>query len=64
MKQKERSTASWLAEFAGEKKILYIASVLTAIIGVACSIVPYIIMGDVVTQLIDGNRDWQYLFIL
>lgn len=60
MKQKERSTVSWLAEFAGEKKGLYIASVLIAIVGVACSIVPYVIMGDMVAKLIDGNRDWQF----
>lgn len=60
MKQKERSTMSWLAEFAGEKKSLYLASVILAIIGVACSIVPYIIMGDMVAKLVGGNRDGQF----
>lgn len=58
MKQKERSTVSWLAEFAGEKKSLYISSVVIAVLGVACSVVPYIIMGDMVTKLINGNNDW------
>lgn len=60
MKQKERSAVSWLAEFAGEKKSLYIASVVFAILGVALSILPYIIIGDIVTQLIAGNKDWQF----
>lgn len=60
MKQKERSTVSWLAEFAGEKKNLYVASVVIAVMGVACSIVPYIIIGDIVAKLIGGNRDWQF----
>lgn len=60
MKQKERSTISWLAEFAGEKKSLYIASVISAVIGVACSIVPYVVMGNMVAELICGNRDWQF----
>lgn len=59
MEKKERSTVSWLAKFAGEKKNLYVASVVVAIIGVACSIVPYIIMGDIVAKLIGGNHDWQ-----
>lgn len=59
MKQKERSTVSWLAEFAGEKKSLYAASVVIAIMGVACSVVPYVIIGDIVARLIDGNLDWQ-----
>lgn len=60
MKQKEKSAVSWLAGFAGEKKNLYVASVLIAILGVACSVVPYVIMGDIVAKLIDGNRDWQF----
>lgn len=59
MKQKERSAVSWLAEFAGEKKNLYVASVIVAILGVACSIAPYIIIGDMVAKLINGNGDWQ-----
>lgn len=58
MKQKQRGTISWLAEFAGEKKSLYIVSVLIAIIGVAFSIVPYIIIGDIVAKLVDGNRNF------
>lgn len=58
MKQKEKSAVSWLVEFAGEKKNLYVASVLVAILGVACSVVPYVIMGDMVAKLIDGNRNW------
>jgi len=60
MKQKERNTISWLAGFAGEKKSLYIASVLFAILGVACSVLPYVIIGDMVAELIGGNRDWSF----
>lgn len=60
MKQKERSTVSWLAEFAGEKKNLYAASVAAAILGVVCSIIPYIIIGDMVAKLVNGVRDWQF----
>lgn len=59
MKQKERSAVSWLAEFAGEKKKLYGASVVAAILGVICSIAPYIIIGDMVAKLVNGVRDWQ-----
>lgn len=60
MKQKEKGVIGWLAEFAGTHKRLYFASVLLAVCGVACSIVPYIIMGDVVAGLIAGNRDWMW----
>ena len=59
MKQKEKSVIGWLAEFAGTHKSLYTASVLLAVCGVACSIVPYILMGDIVASLIEGNRRWE-----
>lgn len=58
MKQNEKSTVSWLAEFAGTHKKLYVSSVLLAVAGVVCSLVPYVIMGDMVTKLINGNREW------
>lgn len=62
MKQKEKGVISWLAEFAGTYKRLYAASVLLAVCGVICSIVPYVVMGDVVAKLIAGNREWtEYL---
>lgn len=62
MKQKEKSVISWFAEFAGTHKNLYVASVLLAACGVACSIVPYVIMGDMVAGLIGGNRQWEIYF--
>ena len=38
MQNKERGAVSWLMEFAGEKRIFYIVSVIAAIIGVICSV--------------------------
>lgn len=58
MKQKEKGVTGWLAEFAGTHKRLYVASVLLAVCGVICSMVPYILMGDVVAGLIAGDRNW------
>lgn len=59
MKQKQRSVISWLVEFAGTHKRLYTASVLLAVCGVACSIAPYILMGDIVTELVGGVKQWE-----
>ncbi len=60
MKQKEKSVFAWLREFAGSHKGLYTASVAAAVLGVLCSIVPYIIVGDMLAKLLGGNRDWSF----
>ncbi|MCR5468757.1 MAG: ABC transporter ATP-binding protein/permease [Lachnospiraceae bacterium] len=57
---KKRSTVSWVLEFAGRKKSFYLGSVLLAILGVAASFVPYLLIADVVGQLLSGNREWDY----
>lgn len=57
-KEKKKSVAAWLIEFASEKKILYILSILLAVIGVACSMIPYFILGDIIRKLIGGVKEW------
>ncbi|MBE6035915.1 MAG: ABC transporter ATP-binding protein [Clostridiales bacterium] len=57
---KKRSTFSWVLEFAGRKKSYYLGSVLIAILGVATSFVPYLIIADVVGKLLSGNKDVNY----
>ncbi len=57
---KKRSTFSWVLEFAGRKKSYFLGSVLLAIIGVATSFVPYLIIADVVGKLLAGNKDVNY----
>lgn len=57
---KKRSTFSWVLEFAGRKKQFYLGSVLLAILGVAASFIPYLIIADMVGKLLAGNKDEQY----
>ncbi len=57
---KKRSTFSWVLEFAGRKKVFYLGSVILAILGVAASFVPYLIIADMVRHLLSGNRDYSY----
>ncbi len=57
---KKRSTFSWVLEFAGRKRSYYLGSVLLAILGVAASFVPYLIIADMVGKLLSGNRDFNY----
>ncbi|SKB84678.1 ATP-binding cassette, subfamily B [Lachnospiraceae bacterium] len=57
---KKRSTFSWVLEFAGRKKSFYLGSVILAILGVAASFVPYLIIADMVEKLLAGSRDMNY----
>ena len=56
--KKEKSPIAWVMTFAGSHKGLYTASVLLAVLGVVCSIIPYFIMGDMIRRLVDGYREW------
>ncbi|MCR5546374.1 MAG: ABC transporter ATP-binding protein/permease [Lachnospiraceae bacterium] len=57
---RKRSTFSWVLEFAGRKKSFYLGSVLLAILGVAASFVPYLLIANMVGELLAGNRDFIY----
>lgn len=57
MQNKEKSTVSWLMEFAGPHKSSYIASVICAAIGVALSIAPYLFVGQMILHLIQNDRE-------
>ena len=57
---KKRSILSWIFEFAGRKKFYFVGSVVLAILGVAASFVPYILIADIVKELLSGNREWDY----
>lgn len=54
-KKKERSVISWLADFAGSKKAEYAVSVIVALLGVACSLFPYLIMIELIGALVNGT---------
>ncbi len=53
----KRSAASWLAELAGSRKWEYLLSVVAALAGVACSLVPYFIMIELIKALVTGTAD-------
>ncbi len=59
---KKRGILSWILEFAGRKKVYFGGSVLLAILGVAASFIPYLVITDIVKELLAGNKDWNYYF--
>ena len=59
-----RSAASWLAELAKGRYGEYALSVLTALLGVACSLIPYFIIIRLITALVDGTAELTYCLTL
>ncbi len=55
---KKRGLLSWVLEFAGRKKAFFGGSVVLAVLGVAASFVPYLIISKIVEELLSGNRNW------
>ena len=55
--KQKRSAASWLAELAKGRYGEYALSVLTALLGVACSLVPYFIIIQIITALVSGTAE-------
>lgn len=60
MKQEKRSTTSWLWEFASPHKGGYIASLIFATLGVACQMVPYFCVAQIVLGLLHGETALDY----
>ena len=55
---KKKSTVKWFFEFASMNKGQYIASIFFAILGVFCMILPYFVMGDIVANLLSGEKEF------
>ncbi len=58
--KKKKGTLKWVLEFAGRKRAFFGGSVLLAMLGVAASFVPYMIIARIVEQLLAGNREWEF----
>lgn len=55
--QSKRSAWSWLAELAERRKGEYLLSVLVALAGVACSLMPYMVMIELIHALTADTAD-------
>lgn len=57
-KKKQKGILDYIFRFAGEYKGAYIKSVVFAVVGVAFSLAPYALMGDMVKKLLSGEQDF------
>ncbi len=55
--ESKRSTAAWIWYFAGEYRPKYALSVLSAVCGVICGILPYFVIMNIISDLLGGCRE-------
>ena len=60
----KRSAVSWLVELAKGRYGEYALSVLAALLGVACSLIPYFIIIRIITALVNGTAELSHCLIL
>ena len=53
----KRSASSWLMELAEGRRGEYALSILTALLGVACSLIPYFIIIQIIAALVNGTAE-------
>ena len=53
----KRSASSWLMEMAEGRRGEYALSILTALLGVACSLIPYFIIIQIIAALVNGTAE-------
>lgn len=51
------SALAWIWDFAGEYRGKYALSVLCAVCGVVCGILPYFVMADIIAAMLSGCRE-------
>ena len=59
MKEKKRSAASWILEWAGQKRSAYVWSVVLAAGSVIFKVITYFMIADVVKMFLDSNREFK-----
>lgn len=59
MKEKKRSAASWILEWAGQKRSAYVWSVVLATGSVIFKVIPYFVIADVVKMFLDSNMEFK-----
>lgn len=55
--QHKRSAAAWIWDFAEGYRSQYVLSVLSAVCGVVCGILPYFVMAKIISELLGGCRE-------
>lgn len=59
-KHQAKGTIAWIMEFAGQKKLMYVLSIVFAVLGTTCAIIPYVLISSIVNRLTEGYKEISY----
>ena len=62
--EQKRSALSWLLELSEGRRGEYAMSVLAALLGVACSLIPYFIIIRIITALLNDTAELSHCLTL
>ena len=62
--EQKRSAALWLMELAQGRRGEYALSIFAALLGVACSLIPYFIIIKIITALVNGTAELSRCLVL
>lgn len=58
MEEKKKSTMRWILEWARQKKMDYVWSVILGMGNVIFKIIPYFLIATIVRMFLEGNKDF------
>ncbi len=56
MEKKKQSAVGWAFAQAGKKKVQLVLSVVVAVFGVICKVIPFLLAGQIIVNLINGEQ--------
>lgn len=62
--QQNPNALKWLWAFTKKRRGRYLLSILLALTGVACLVLVYVLVARIITELVQGNRDWTFFVSL
>ena len=60
---KKKSVFAWIWEFVSHHKLYFILSLTFAFASVLAGFLPYFLVGNMINQLLAGNRDWNFYLV-
>ena len=63
MDYQKQSVQGWIKTFIYDVRFRYLQSIFFAILKVFIGIIPYYLLGDIISRLLQGDKDWHHYLL-